>query len=102
MISTSTRGTNILDIFITDRSSLVESCDTANGIGDHKAVFVKSLVTAHLSQPNGRTIYLWSQANFRISDTELACYMRSLLPLTPHLYLLKLFGTISQVSVILV
>ena len=101
MVSTPTRGTNILDIFITDRPSLVESCDTVDGIGDHEAVFVRSLTTTHLSHPNGRTIYSPKQI-FRISETELACYVRSLLPLTPHLHLSKLFGTILQISVILV
>jgi len=64
MNNTPTRGSNILDVFITDRPSLVESCDVVSGISDHEALFVKSLVTARLSQPSKRTIYLWSQANF--------------------------------------
>ena len=46
MVSTPTRDTNILDIFMTDRYSLVESCDTVDGIGDHEAVFGKSLVAS--------------------------------------------------------
>ena len=36
-----------------------------DGIGDHEAVLVKSLVTAYLSHPNERIIYLWSQADFQ-------------------------------------
>ena len=56
MINTPTRGSNVLDIFITDRPSLVESCDTVDGISDHEAIFVKSLVTARLSHPSKRTI----------------------------------------------
>ena len=58
IVSTPTRGTNILDIFITNRPSLVESCNTVDGIGDHEAVFVKSLITVCLSHPNGRTKYV--------------------------------------------
>ena len=51
MVNTPTRGSNALNIFITDRPSLVESCDTVDGISDHEAVFIESLVTAHLSLP---------------------------------------------------
>ena len=36
-----------------------------SGISDHKALLLKSLVTARLSQPSKRTIYLWSLANFQ-------------------------------------
>ena len=60
-----TRGPNILDIFVTDRPSLVESCDAVSGISDHKALLAKSLVTACLSHPSKRNIYLWSLANFQ-------------------------------------
>ena len=65
MVNTPTRGSNVLDIFITDRPSLVESCDTVDGISDHEAVFIESLVTAHLTLPSRRTIYLWSQADLQ-------------------------------------
>ena len=65
MANTPTRGSNDLDIFITDRPSLVESCDIVDGISDHEAVFIESLVTAHLSLPSRRTIYLWSQADLQ-------------------------------------
>jgi len=59
-----TRGSSILDIFITDRPSLVESCDVVGGISDHETLLVTSLVAARLSHPSPRTIYLWSQADF--------------------------------------
>ena len=59
-----TRGSSILDIFITDRPSLVESCDVVSGISDHGIILVTSLVTARLSHPSPRTIYLWSHADF--------------------------------------
>ena len=32
----------LIDTFITDRSSLVESCDVVSGISDHKALLIKS------------------------------------------------------------
>ena len=40
MVTTPTRGSNILDIFVTNRPSLVETCDTIDGISDHEAVLV--------------------------------------------------------------
>ena len=64
MVTTPTRGSNILDIFVTNRPSLVETCDTIDGISDHEAVLVVSSVLANLSHPSKRLIYLWAQADF--------------------------------------
>ena len=59
-----TRGSNILDIFMTNRPSLIESCTVMDGISDLEVVFTKSLIQAELSPPVRRHIYLWSKANF--------------------------------------
>ena len=64
MVTTPTRGSNILDIFVTNRPSLVEMCDTIDGISDHEAVLVVSSVLANLFHPSKRLIYLWAQADF--------------------------------------
>ena len=64
MVTTPTRGSNILDIFVTNRPSLVETCDTTDGISDHEAVLVVSSVLANLFHPSKRLIYLWAQADF--------------------------------------
>ena len=64
MVTLPTRGSNILDIFITNRPSLVDTCDTIDGISDHEAVLVVSSVVANLSNPSKRMIYLWAQADF--------------------------------------
>ena len=55
-----------MDVFITNRLSLVESCNTIDGISDHEAVFVSSYVLAPSGHryPIERSIYLWSRANF--------------------------------------
>ena len=55
---------NLLDVFITDRPLLVESCNTIYGISDHEAILVTSHVLAPLRPPIERSIYLWSRANF--------------------------------------
>ena len=46
-----TRGPNILDIFITNRSCLVEERNAIGGISDHEAVLVMSAVIAQLLHP---------------------------------------------------
>ena len=56
-----TRGSNILDIFVTNRPS---SCTVMDGISDHEVVFTKSLIQAGLCPPSKRHIYLWSKADF--------------------------------------
>ena len=38
MVQSPTRGENILDIFVTNRPSLVNHCDTITGISDHEAI----------------------------------------------------------------
>ena len=40
MVNTPTKGSNILDIFVTNRPTLVGTCDTIDGISDHQAVLV--------------------------------------------------------------
>ena len=41
-----TRKNNILDIFITNRPSLITFCSTIPGISDHEAVCIKSAIQA--------------------------------------------------------
>ena len=64
LVNYPTRGSKILDVFITDRPSLVEFCNTIDGISDHEAILVTSYVLAPLGPPIERSIYLWSRANF--------------------------------------
>jgi len=63
MVDFPTRDSNTLDIFVTDRPGLVESCSVVDGIGDHEVVLVTSSITA---PSNRTTVYLWSQANFSL------------------------------------
>ena len=49
MVTSPTKDPNILDIFITNRPSLVDACDTIDGTSDHEAVLVVSSVGANLS-----------------------------------------------------
>ena len=60
MVHFPSRDSNDLDIFVTDRPRLVESCSVVDGISDHEVVLVMSSITADLSPPTRRTVYLWS------------------------------------------
>ena len=66
MVDFPTKGPNILDIFITNRSCLVEECNTIGGISDHEAVLVMSAVITQLHHPPKRFIYLWTQADLNL------------------------------------
>jgi len=54
LINYPTRGSKILDLFIT---SLIESCNTIDGISDHE-------VLVRRCHPVRRSVYLSSRANF--------------------------------------
>ena len=71
LVNYPTRGSKILDVFITNRPSLVESCNTIDGISDHEAVLVSSYVLAPSGHPIERCIYLWSRANFDAIKCEM-------------------------------
>ena len=43
-----TRGPNTLDIFVTNRPSLINSCESVGGISDHEVVLTKSLILAQV------------------------------------------------------
>ena len=51
VVSSPTRGTNVLDIFLTNRPSLIETCNVVDGISDHEAVVVESELIVKLTPP---------------------------------------------------
>ena len=59
-----TRRSNILDIFVTNRPTLIESCESVSSISDHECVLTKSLILAQVCPSVKRCIYLWSKADF--------------------------------------
>ena len=59
-----TRGTNILDIFCTNRPALTNKCFPIPGISDHEALYVESHISIPSSSNIKRKICLWPKANF--------------------------------------
>ena len=58
-----TRINNILDVFITNRPSLVKQCYPQPGISDHEVVYVESYIKAPIQQGHKRKLYNWSKAD---------------------------------------
>ncbi|XP_052224149.1 uncharacterized protein LOC127839803 [Dreissena polymorpha] len=63
MVDFPTRGNNTLDLFLTNRPSLIERCKPLPGISDHEAVFIQARSTAARLKPSPRKILLWKNAN---------------------------------------
>ena len=55
--------TNILDIFATDRPSLVTTCKPISGVSDHEIVHVESRVYAKYQRSIQHNICLWKKAD---------------------------------------
>ncbi|XP_052693771.1 uncharacterized protein LOC128172041 [Crassostrea angulata] len=63
MVTFLTRLDNTLDIFLSNRPSLVNRCTPIPGLSDHDAVFVVTPAVAKRGKPVKRKIYLWKKAD---------------------------------------
>ncbi|KAK3096098.1 hypothetical protein FSP39_023212 [Pinctada imbricata] len=73
MVDFTTRNNNTLDLFFTNRPSLINRIKPMPGISDHEAIFIDSDVQVKLQRPTRRKIYLWKKANM----TDLRNHMRN-------------------------
>ena len=64
MVKFPTRERNTLDVFITNRPSLIQKCKPVPGVSDLDIVFVESNISATRSKPPQRKIFLWKRANY--------------------------------------
>ena len=58
-----TRGENTLDIFLTNRPSLIGKCKAVPGVSDHDIVVVEASTRAVKTNPQRRKILLWKQVD---------------------------------------
>lgn len=63
MVTFPTRESNTLDIFLTNRPSLISDCSPLPGVSDHETVLVSSSLRARRRKPPKRNIRLWGKAN---------------------------------------
>ena len=52
-----------MDVFFTNRPSLINACHTVPGISDHEAFLIKSSITLTPQQPKLRKVIQWNKAN---------------------------------------
>ena len=63
IVSEPTRGKNILDLFFTNNTELIDKTEIVSGVSDHEAVIINSrLRLRHQKQPR-RKILLWNRAD---------------------------------------
>ena len=70
---------NSLDIFASNRPSLIAHCSRLPGLSDHDIVMVESSVTPKPRRPVSRRIFLWSRADTQGMERELAAYVTNVL-----------------------
>ena len=60
-----TRGENTLDLFLTNRPTLINSTEPKPGLGksDHDIVFINCCAKAKIPKPSPRKIWLWKKAD---------------------------------------
>lgn len=73
IVTEKTRGQNILDIFLTNRPTLIQRTELLPGISDHDCVLTISDLQAKRQRPTKRLIHLWDRGNLESlkSDAQL-------------------------------
>ena len=65
MVNITTRQRATLDLFFTNRPSLVDKCSAAPGVADHDMVHIINSATAKRNKPTSLKIHLWKRADMR-------------------------------------
>ena len=77
MVDFPTRKDSILDIFVTNRPSLVNKCTPIPGLSDHDIVLIDANIVHSRQKPARRLIYLWNKANLIEMEQDIAAFSRS-------------------------
>ena len=68
--NTPTRGTNILDLFFTNRPDLVTNCKVIPSFSDHGIVMTQSKINATITKKEPRSVLIWKKANTQAMREE--------------------------------
>ena len=79
MVTFPTRKENILDLFLTNRPTLVNKCTPLPGLGDHDIVCVDTDVSAKRRKPVKRLIHIWRKANLQDLKKECLSFQQQFL-----------------------
>ena len=75
MVTFPTRLHNTLDVFLTNRPSLVNRCEPIPGVSDHDAaVYVNSDIVPKRQRPVQRKIHIWKKADTELIKEDLAAF----------------------------
>ncbi|XP_076438589.1 uncharacterized protein LOC143277598 [Babylonia areolata] len=74
-----TRGENILDLFITNRPSLVSRCTTLPGLSDHDILLCDSTIQPTRTKPIPCTVHVWAKAEKQKMKQDIAALTEQLL-----------------------
>ena len=77
MVGFPTHKDNILDIFVTNRSSLVNKCKPIPGLSDHDMDLIDANIVPTRQKPTRRLIYLWKKASLTEMEQDIAGFSRS-------------------------
>ena len=77
LVDTPTRGNNILDLFATNRPSLVNKVKVSPGISDHEVICVESVLTATVAETIPRKVYLWHKANMQLINDKVVDFCKA-------------------------
>jgi len=77
LVTTPTRGHNILDLFATNRPSLIKHLNVISGVSDHEIIKVESSLSAVIVQHKPRKVYLWNRANFTNINESMSTFSNS-------------------------
>ena len=87
-----------LDLFMTNRPSLVDKCRPAPGVRDHDIVYVTSSASVRRSKPVQHKIYLWNKADLDTMKGSAVLLRPSFLRILIHLAQLRKSGVPSKTS----
>ena len=79
MVTTPTRGENILDLFCCSNPTLVSKVSVIPGISDHCAVYAESSIRTKVSHCKPRNITLYNKADWDGLKLKMATYSESVL-----------------------
>ena len=74
-----TRGNNILDLFFTNRPSLIKNSTTIPGLSDHDIVLIDSFIRANITKPIPRTISVWKKADINAMRNDTKTFTNKIL-----------------------
>ena len=74
LVSSPTRGSNILDVFFSNRPSLTSKCSLLPGLSDHDIVSVKASVCAKYLKKPKRSFWNWKKRDNHNLHKDAMCF----------------------------